>query len=82
MKAFLDTSSLLKLYHHEEGTEALNIALSQNLEAIYLSELARLEFRSAIWKKIELVKLILIWLIPLLVVFNKIISNINGFILK
>ena len=51
MKAFLDTSSLLKLYHHEEGTEALHIALSQNLEAIYLSEIARLEFRSAIWKK-------------------------------
>jgi len=51
MNAFLDTSSVLKLYHHESGTETLNAALSQGVEEIYLSELARLEFRSAIWKK-------------------------------
>ena len=51
MKAFLDTSSLLKLYHHESGTETLNAALSKGIEEIYLSELAKLEFRSAIWKK-------------------------------
>ncbi|KHD06632.1 hypothetical protein PN36_26610 [Candidatus Thiomargarita nelsonii] len=51
MKAFLDTSSLLKLYHYESGTETLNAALSQGVDKIYLSELARLEFRSAIWKK-------------------------------
>jgi len=51
MIAFLDTSSVLKLYHYESGTETLNAALSQGVEEIYLSELARLEFRSAIWKK-------------------------------
>jgi hypothetical protein len=40
MNAFLDTSSVLKLYHHESGTETLNAALSQGVEEIYLSELA------------------------------------------
>ena len=52
MKAFLDTSSLLKLYHQESDTEALSNALSE-AEVFYLSELARLEFRSAIWKKVR-----------------------------
>jgi len=52
MKAFLDTSSLLKLYHQESGTETLSTALTE-VEVIYLSELARLEFRSAIWKKVR-----------------------------
>jgi len=51
MKAFLDTSSLLKLYHNEPGTDTLIATLSQDVESIYLSELALLEFRSAIWKK-------------------------------
>jgi len=51
MNAFLDTSSLLKLSHHESGTDTLIAALSKDVEAIYLSELAILEFRSAIWKK-------------------------------
>jgi predicted nucleic acid-binding protein len=53
MKVFLDTSSLLKLYHHEIGTERLLNTLSQSIEEIYLSELAILEFHSAIWKKVR-----------------------------
>ena len=52
MKAFLDTSSLLKLYHQESDTETLTIALAK-VEIIYLSELAQLEFCSAIWKKVR-----------------------------
>ncbi|MFZ2452033.1 MAG: type II toxin-antitoxin system VapC family toxin [Methylovulum miyakonense] len=52
MKAFLDTSSLLKLYHQESDTEALSVALAE-VEVVYLSELARLEFCSAIWKKVR-----------------------------
>ena len=51
MNIFLDTSSLLKLYHNESGTDELIAILSKNIESIYLSELAILEFRSAIWKK-------------------------------
>jgi predicted nucleic acid-binding protein len=52
VKAFLDTSSLLKLYHVEQGTEDLVFAL-QDVTAIYLSDLARLEFNSAVWKKVR-----------------------------
>jgi len=48
---FLDTSSLLKLYHNEIGTEELLNVLSYDVEEIHLSELAILEFCSAIWKK-------------------------------
>jgi predicted nucleic acid-binding protein len=52
MKAFLDTSSLLKLYHQESDTDVLSNALA-DVKIIYLSELARLEFRSAVWKKVR-----------------------------
>ncbi len=53
MKAFLDTSSLVKLYHQEEGADFVMEALSNDVEEILLSELAVLEFRSALWKKIR-----------------------------
>ena len=53
MKAFLDTSSLLKLYHSEAGSDRLHEILSIDIEAMYLSEIARIEFLSAIWKKIR-----------------------------
>ncbi len=53
MKAFLDTSSLIKLYHQEEGSDSVMEALSNDVEEISLSELAVLEFRSALWKKIR-----------------------------
>lgn len=51
MKAFIDTSSLIKLYHQEEGSDSITRAISNNVEEIFLSELAVLEFRLAIWKK-------------------------------
>jgi predicted nucleic acid-binding protein len=53
MKIYLDTSSLLKLYHSEHGSERLISILSADIDAIYLSEIARVEFLSAIWKKIR-----------------------------
>jgi predicted nucleic acid-binding protein len=53
MKAFLDTSSLLKLYHSEVGSERLLELLSTDIESIHLSEIAKIEFLSAIWKKIR-----------------------------
>lgn len=53
MKAFLDTSSLLKLYHSEADSDRLHEILSIDVEAIYLSEIAKIEFLSAIWKKIR-----------------------------
>ncbi|MCP4699003.1 MAG: type II toxin-antitoxin system VapC family toxin [Gammaproteobacteria bacterium] len=40
MKGFLDTSSLVKLYHREPGMETLIATLSSGFESLYLSELA------------------------------------------
>ncbi|MBW6518126.1 MAG: type II toxin-antitoxin system VapC family toxin [ANME-2 cluster archaeon] len=53
MKAFLDTSSLIKLYHTEVGSDFVMNALSHDIREIFLSELAILEFRSALWKKMR-----------------------------
>jgi len=50
----LDTSSLIKLYHNESGTEYLDSILDEfEISEIYLSELAKVEYSSAIWKKIR-----------------------------
>lgn len=49
---FLDTSSLLKLYHHEAGTEEVETVIAET-DSIFLSELAKVEFNSAVWKNIR-----------------------------
>ncbi len=52
MNLFFDTSSLFKLYHKEEGTEKLiDFFNSNTIDSIYLSDITRIEFYSAIWKK-------------------------------
>jgi len=54
MKIFLDTSSLFKLYHQEEGTEELEkIFLKLKITHIFLSEITKIEFSSTIWKKVR-----------------------------
>lgn len=54
MKIFLDTSSLVKLYHNESGSEELiRLFDEQNIEAIFLSNIAKLEFSSAVYKKVR-----------------------------
>jgi uncharacterized protein len=53
MNVFLDTSALVKLYHDEEGTTELMAILTRGIDEIWLSELAMLEFRSALWKKVR-----------------------------
>lgn len=53
MIAFLDTSSLMKLYHEEPDTGRVEQVFSIGLDGIYLSELSVLEFRSAMWKKVR-----------------------------
>ncbi len=52
MKAFLDTSSLLKLYHNEIDSDIVRNSLSRGVDEIFLSDNAILEFRSAVWKKV------------------------------
>lgn len=52
MRLFLDTSSLIKLYHEEQDSESFkNVIVSHPISSIFLSELTRIEFLSALWKK-------------------------------
>ncbi len=54
MNVFVDTSSLLKLYHNEIDSDKLVKFISENeIDTFYLSDLAKIEFSSAIWKKIR-----------------------------
>ncbi|HEY8783671.1 MAG TPA: type II toxin-antitoxin system VapC family toxin [Mucilaginibacter sp.] len=54
MKIFLDTSSLIKLYFKEEGTSKLDQLFVENIiTEIYISEITKVEFFSAIYKKLR-----------------------------
>ena len=54
MKLFLDTSSLVKLYHTETGTEELDkLILSNSLDEIFLSYITIIELNSALYKKVR-----------------------------
>ena len=54
MKSFLDTSVLLKLYQHEDGSDELTEYLNRHIDEIILSELAILEFSSAVRRKVRM----------------------------
>lgn len=49
---FLDTSSLVKTYHRESDSDKIIKTLSE-YEGILLSEITKIEFISAIWKKVN-----------------------------
>ena len=54
MIGFLDTSSLIKLYHREAGTEQLESLFSSGgITSIFLSEISTIEFPAAVWKKVR-----------------------------
>jgi predicted nucleic acid-binding protein len=54
MIIFLDTSSLIKLYHREAGTAQLeNLFSSGEITSIFLSEISTIEFNAAVWKKVR-----------------------------
>ena len=54
MKVFCDTSALLKLYHDEKGSFAVAECLSRGtIDGVCLAEITKVEFCSAIWKKIR-----------------------------
>ena len=54
MIVFLDTSSLIKLYHREAGTEQLESLFSSGgITSIFLSEISTIEFPAAVWKKVR-----------------------------
>lgn len=51
MKLYLDTSSLFKLYHTKAGTQEVDsIFAENNPTAIFISEIALIEFTSALFK--------------------------------
>lgn len=49
---FLDTSALVKLYHREPGTNFL-LKLYRSKASLFISELARVEFRSTVFRKLR-----------------------------
>ena len=58
MNLYLDTSSLFKLYHKEPGTEIIDQFFSTHkIESIFLSEIANVEFASAVYRKVRMKKL-------------------------
>jgi len=50
VKYYLDTSALVKIYHQEQGTDAL-LPLYAGEQTIYISELSRIEFLATVWRK-------------------------------
>jgi len=51
MNLFFDTSALVKFFHEEEGTDIVtDLILEQNNE-VWISELGRLEFISAVFRR-------------------------------
>lgn len=58
MKLFLDTSTLFKLYHHELGTQNMDNVFSENdVTDVFISSITKVEFISAIYKKVRMQEL-------------------------
>lgn len=51
MNIFIDTSALVKYFHEEEGTSSVTEIINDADNDIYISELARLEFVSALHRR-------------------------------
>ncbi len=51
MKNFLDTSALVKLFHEESGTRIVESIVNNQENEIWMLELVRLEFFSAICRR-------------------------------
>ena len=51
MNFFLDTSALVKLFHNEPGTDVVTQIIEHPTTEIWLSDLARLEFTSALYRR-------------------------------
>lgn len=61
MKVFLDTSVLIKLYYRQEGTSRIDELFEKYyISDIYISQLSKIEFSSAVYKKVRTKELSLI----------------------
>lgn len=54
MILFLDTSALVKFFHQEEGTHVVVSIMSDLINEIWVSELARLEFVCALHRRLRM----------------------------
>jgi predicted nucleic acid-binding protein len=50
---FLDTSALAKLYHQEPGSESVEAWAADDTVLLWVSDLARAEFHSALIRKVR-----------------------------
>ncbi|MBI5192631.1 MAG: type II toxin-antitoxin system VapC family toxin [Nitrospirae bacterium] len=53
MKLFFDTSALVKFFHEEEGTSQVSALIESDDNNIWISELARVEFISALYRRVR-----------------------------
>lgn len=53
MNLFFDTSALVKFFHEEEGTAEVSSLINAGNNEVWISELARLEFISALCRRIR-----------------------------
>jgi predicted nucleic acid-binding protein len=51
MKFFLDTSALVKFFYVESGTEIVSQIMEHAASEVWISDLARLEFTSALYRR-------------------------------
>lgn len=54
MNLFFDTSALVKYFHPEIGTEEVTALIHDETNSVWLSELARLEFFSAVYRRFRM----------------------------
>jgi uncharacterized protein len=53
MKYYFDTSALLKFYHVEDGTDKVSDLIKTPGNIVYISELAKIEFVSALFRRLR-----------------------------
>lgn len=53
MIIFLDTSALVKFFHEEEGTAVVTGFMTADENEIWISELSKLEFASALYRRVR-----------------------------
>lgn len=53
MKLFFDTSALIKFFHEEEGTREVTKLITEEESEIWVSELVRIEFISALFRRLR-----------------------------
>lgn len=54
MILFFDTSALVKFFYEEEGTEAVTKLILNSKNELWISELARIEFISAVYRRFRI----------------------------